>query len=73
MLFNAYDDSPVSNRRPAPQSRNQIVGLPKTKGGHASKFSKPRGTRTHEFLCRSHCRQEVVLFFVFLSRALDGL
>ena len=41
-LFSAYDDSPVSNRRPAPQSRNQIAGPPKKKGRHASVFLKPR-------------------------------
>ena len=62
-LFSAYDDSPVSTRRPAPQSRNQIVGPPKTKGRHAAMFFKPRETWTHEFLCLSYCRQEVVLFF----------
>ena len=62
-LFSTYDDSPVSSRRPAPQSRNQIAGPPKTKGRHASVFFKPRETWTHEFLWLSYCRQEVVLLF----------
>ena len=59
-LFSAYDDGPGSTRRHAPQSRNQIAGPPKKKGGHASIFFKPRETWTHEFLCLSYCRQEVV-------------
>ena len=62
-LFSAYDGSTVSARRPAAQSRNQIAGPPKTKGKHASVFFKPRETWTHEFLCLSYCRQEVVLLF----------
>ena len=59
-LFSAYDDGPGSTRRPAPQSRNQIAGPPKKKGRHSSSFFKPRETWTHEFLCLSYCRQEVV-------------
>ena len=59
-LFSAYDDGPGSTRRHAPQSRNQIAGPPKKKGRHASIFFKPRETWTHEFLCLSYCRQEVV-------------
>ena len=62
-VFSAYDDSPVSTRRPVPQSRNQIAGPPKTKGRHASVFFKPWKTWTHEFVCLSYCIQEVVLFF----------
>lgn len=60
VLFSAYDDGPGSTRRPAPQSRNQIAGPPKKKERHASVFFKPRETWTHEFLCLSYCRQEVV-------------
>ena len=30
-LFSVYDDSLVSTRRPAPQSRNEIAGPPKIK------------------------------------------
>ena len=59
-LFSAYDDGPGSTRHPAPQSRNQIAGPPKKKERHASIFFKPRETWTHEFLCLSYCRQEVV-------------
>ena len=62
-LFGAYDDSPASTRLPAAQCRNQIAGPPKTKGRHASMFFKPGETWTHEFLCLSCCRQEVVLLF----------
>ena len=60
-LFSAYDDSPGSTRRPAPQSQNQIAGPPKKKGRYASIFFfKPRETWTHEFLCLSYCRKELV-------------
>ena len=59
-LFREYNDSPGSTRRPAPQSQNQIAGLPKKKGRHASIFFKPWETWTHEFLCLSYCRQELV-------------
>ena len=64
-LFSVYDDSLVSTRRLAPQSRNQIAGPQKLKRGRqASVFFKPRETWTPEFLCLSYCRQDVVLFFI---------
>ena len=62
-LFSAYDDNPASTQLPAAQCRNQIAGPPKTKGRHTSVFFKPREKWTHEFLCLSCCRQEVVLLF----------
>ena len=59
-LFARYDDGLGSNRRPAPQSRNQFSAPPRKKGKYAPMFFKPRETWTHEFLCLSYTLQEVV-------------
>ena len=58
-LFGSYE-CPGSNRRPAPQSRNQFSAPPRKKGKYAPMFFKPRETWTHEFLCLSYSQQEVV-------------